>query len=139
MPINFNLKSSLEQNAILNSYKLFLKSLNSEIQIIVSSKKTDVSKHLDEILKNTKENPIIYEMSKDYIELVNSIIEQKGTITKEFYIVIKSSSNVQNEILKITERLTACGNFVEECSKEQVISLLRNFLNKRLMNTASYN
>ena len=139
MPINFNLKSSLEQNAILNSYKLFLKSLNSEIQIIVSSKKTDVSKHLDEILRNTKENPIIYEMSKDYIELVNSIIEQKGTITKEFYIVIKSSSNVQNEVLKITERLTACGNFVEECSKEQVISLLRNFLNKRLMNTASYN
>ena len=31
LPINFNLKSKLEQNAILNSYKLFLKNLNSEI------------------------------------------------------------------------------------------------------------
>ena len=139
LPINFNLKSKLEQNAILNSYKLFLKNLNSEIQIIVSSKKTDVSKHLDEILKNTKENPLIYEMSRDYIELVNNIIEQKGTITKEFYIVIKSSNNLQNEILKITENLTTCGNFVEECSKEEVVSLLKNFLNKRLVNMTSYN
>ena len=81
-PINFNLKSQLEQKAILSSYKTFLKNLNSEIQIIISSKKTDVSTHLDEILKNTKENPTIYEMSKDYIDLINNIIEQKGTDRK---------------------------------------------------------
>lgn len=133
-PINFNLKSQLEQKAILNSYKIFLKNLNSEIQIIVSSKKTDVSKHLDEILKNTKENPLIYEMSRDYIELINNIIEQKGTITKEFYIVIRSSNNIQNDILKITEYLSVCGNFIEECSKIEIINLLKNFLNKRQMN-----
>lgn len=138
LPINFNLKSQLEQKSILNSYKLFLKNLNSETQIIISSKKTDVSKHLDEILKNTKENPKIHEMSKDYIQLVNNIIEQKGTITKEFYIVIKESNNLQNDILKIREYLANCGNHVEECSKEEVLSLLKNFLNKRLMNIASY-
>ena len=134
--INFNLKSNLEQKAILNSYKLFLKNLNSEVQIVVSSQKTDVSKHLEEVLKNTKENPPIYEMSKDYIELINTIIQQKGAITKNFYIVIKSSSNVSNDILKITETLNACGNIVERCSKEETINLFKNFLNKRLMNIA---
>ena len=139
LPINFNLKSKLEQEAILNSYKLLLKNLNSETQIIVSSKKTDVSRHLDEVRKNTKENPQIYEMSKDYIELVNNIIEQKNTITKEFYIVLKSSNNEENDVLKITEQLGTCGNYVEECSKEQIESLLKNFLNKRLVNMMSYN
>ena len=134
LPINFKLKSQLEQNAILNSYKLFLKNLNSEIQIIVSSKKTDVSNHLDKILKNTKENSPIYEMSKDYIDLINNIIEQKGTISKEFYIIMHCSENTQNDILKITEHLTTCGNDVQECSNEQIIALLSNFLNKRLMN-----
>ena len=115
LPINFNLKSQLEQKAILNSYRLFLKNLNSETQIIISSKKTDVSNHLNEILENTKENPLIYEMSRDYIDLVNNIIYQKNTITKEFYIVIKVSNNLQNDILKIKEYLSTCGNFVEEC------------------------
>lgn len=134
LPINFKLKSQLEQNAILNSYKLFLKNLNSEIQILVSSKKTDVSNHLDKILKNTKENSPIYEMSKDYIDLINNIIEQKGTISKEFYIIMRCSENTQNDILKITEHLITCGNDVQECSNEQIIALLSNFLNKRLMN-----
>ena len=134
LPKNFKLKSQLEQNAILNSYKLFLKNLNSEIQILVSSKKTDVSNHLDKILKNTKENSPIYEMSKDYIDLINNIIEQKGTISKEFYIIMRCSENTQNDILKITEHLTTCGNDVQECSNEQIIALLSNFLNKRLMN-----
>ena len=76
-------------------------------------------------------------MSQDYIELINNIIEQKGTITKDFHIVIKNTNNIQNDVLKITEQLTACGNFVEECSKSQIIELLKNFLNKRLMNIKS--
>lgn len=137
-PINFNLKSQLEQKAILNSYKLFLKNLNSEIQIIISSKKTDVRAHLDEILKNTKENPKIYEMSKDYIELVNNIIEQKGTITKDFYIVIPFSNNINNDVLKVNESLNMCGNYVEECTKNEIIFLLKNFLNKRQANIFNY-
>ncbi len=138
LPINFKLKSQLEQNAILNSYKLFLKNLNSEIQILVSSRKTDVSMHLDEILKNTNENSPIYEMSKDYIDLINNIIEQKGTISKEFYIIIRCSNNIQNDVLKITEYLITCGNEVQECSNKQIISVLSNFLNKRLMNITNY-
>lgn len=137
LPINFNLKSQLEQKAILNSYKLFLKNLNSKIQIIISNKKTDVSRHLDEILKNTNENSPIYEMSNDYINLINQIISEKGTITREFYIVIQVTDNIENEVLKIKEYLLNCGNSVSECSKNQILDLLQNFLNKRLINNAS--
>ena len=32
-PINFNLKSNLEKDAILNSYKIFLKTCNFDMQI----------------------------------------------------------------------------------------------------------
>ena len=138
LPINFNLKSELEQKAILNSYKLFLKNLNSEIQIIVSSKKTDVSAHLDKILKITKENSKILEMSKDYIDLINSIIDEKGTITKEFFIILPYSNNIDNDVLKITESLMLCGNYVEICTKNEIISLLKNFLNKRIINNSNY-
>lgn len=39
IPINYNLKSNLEKEAILNSYKLFLKSCNFNIQILIQSRK----------------------------------------------------------------------------------------------------
>ena len=38
-PINFNLKSELEQEAILNSYKVFLKTCNFHFQILIQSNK----------------------------------------------------------------------------------------------------
>ena len=41
-PINFNLKSELEKEAILNSYKLFLKTCNFDIQILIQSNKEDL-------------------------------------------------------------------------------------------------
>ena len=38
-PINYNLKSELEKEAILNSYKSFIKSCNFNLQILIQSKK----------------------------------------------------------------------------------------------------
>ena len=38
-PINYNLKSDLEKESILNSYKIFLKTCNFNIQILIQSKK----------------------------------------------------------------------------------------------------
>ena len=43
IPINFSLKSELEKDAILNSYKLFLKTFNVDLQILIQSKKEDLS------------------------------------------------------------------------------------------------
>lgn len=38
-PVNFNLKSSLEKEAILNSYKIFLQTIEFDIQILIQSNK----------------------------------------------------------------------------------------------------
>ena len=46
IPINFNLKSELEKEAILNSYKIFLKTCNFDIQILIQSNKEDLSQHI---------------------------------------------------------------------------------------------
>ena len=57
-PINYNLKSDLEKESILNSYKIFLKTCNFDIQILIQSNKEDLSKHIKNIQKNIskKEN-----------------------------------------------------------------------------------
>ena len=64
IPINFELKSNLEKEAILNSYKIFLKTCNFDIQILIQSNKKDLSNHISKIKekkKEEKENIKIYQ------------------------------------------------------------------------------
>ncbi len=135
LPINFKLKSHLEQQAIYAAYKNFLKNINSKIQLIISSRKTDISYHTNEILKITNENPNLSQMSQDYISLINEIINEKGTIMKEFYIVLEYGSNTENEVMKISEYLSICGNEVVQIDEDEVKRLIQNYTNKRLYNT----
>ena len=70
-PINFSLKSELEKEAILNSYKLFLKTCNFNMQILIQSNKEDLSEHFEEIKNNlSQEEKNIQEISKKYIEYI---------------------------------------------------------------------
>ena len=51
-PINYNLKSELEKKSIINSYKIFLKTCNFNIQILIQSNKENLEKHIFNIEKN---------------------------------------------------------------------------------------
>ena len=63
-PINFNLKTQMEKESILNSYKLFLKTFNFNIQIIIKSQKQDLSNHIIKIINSQKkESQIIKNIS----------------------------------------------------------------------------
>ena len=48
-PINYELKSDLEKEAILNSYKLFLKVCDFDIQILIQSRKENLDSHIFQI------------------------------------------------------------------------------------------
>ena len=89
-PINFNLKSELEKEAILNSYKIFLKTCDFNFQILIQSKKEDLSKHISNI-NNQKinENKNILEYSNKYIEFIKTLNQEKKSSSKNFYIILK--------------------------------------------------
>ena len=56
-PINFNLKTQMEKESILNSYKIFLKTCNFDIQILIQSSKENLTKNIQMIKNNlVKEN-----------------------------------------------------------------------------------
>ena len=50
-PINYNLKSNLEKEAILNSYKNLFRSCNFNLQVLIQSKKEDLSKNIKMLKK----------------------------------------------------------------------------------------
>ena len=145
IPINFNLKSEMEKEAILNSYKIFLKTINYDIQILIQSKKEDLSKHIScvESQKNI-DNEKIKKISQNYIEYINELNKKKKSSTKNFFVVIKNNcidndiDNVEELVCdelnekynRIKECLSRCGNKVVDVDdREEIKSILFSFLN----------
>ena len=141
-PINFNLKTSLEKEAILNSYKIFLKTCNFNVQILIHTNKEDISKIVNNVQKS-KDNQISI-ISKNYIDFLNKINSEKQTSTKNYYIIVdehveEGQQNLENiyyllneKYFKIKECLNKCGNQVRECKKEEVLKILHFFLNTNI-------
>lgn len=149
VPINYNLKSDLEKESILNSYKIFLKTCNFDIQILIQSSKENLEKNISKINKNInkKENKYLKNISDQYIKYIQEINRTKKSAAKNFYIIIldkkmKGSEYVEafeiikndlkEKYFKIKDCLARCGNSVIEVNnKAEVIQILFSFLNTR--------
>ena len=147
-PINFNLKSELEKESILNSYKIFLKTCYFDIQIIIQSNKINLDKHILNINnQKNKEKESIKKISNNYINYIKELNQNKKSSNKNFYIVIKNPiENDKTEIVeeniieelnekyfKIKECLARCGNIVKDINeKEKIKELILSFVNKRV-------
>ncbi len=143
-PINFNLKSNLEKEAILNSYKIFLKTCNFDIQIIIQSSKENLDKNMENIRENLKRENKKYleEIAKSYFDYIQKYNSIKNSSTKNFYIIISNENEDSEENIfqtlnekyfKIKECLFRCGNQVQDFnSKKDVKEILNIFLNSRL-------
>ena len=143
-PINFNLKSNLEKDSILNSYKIFLKSCNFDIQILIQSSKQNLNKNIENIKKNLKKEnkKILNELAEDYFYFIQKFNSIKNSSSKNFYIIISNSSEDSEEIIfqelnekffKIKECLIRCGNIVYDIdSKQEVKGLINIYFNSRM-------
>lgn len=143
-PINFNLKSNLEKESILNSYKIFLKTCDFDIQILIQSSKENLEKSIQSIKNNLKKENKKYlnNIAEDYFNFIQKFNSIKNSSTKNFYIIISSYNKNEEEVIfqelnekffKIKECLFRCGNIVQDIdSKENTKKILNLFLNSRL-------
>ena len=148
-PINYNLKSDLEKQAILNSYKIFLKTCDFNIQILIQSSKENLDKNIFNIQKNIQkeENKYLINIAENYIEYINKFNLNKKSSSKKFYIIIskkiskeknynESFEIVKNDLkekyFKVKECLSRCGNSVFEINeKEEILKVMNSFFNTR--------
>lgn len=146
IPINYNLKSELEKEAILNSYKIFLKTCNFNLQILIQSNKEDLSKHISKIQNQNQieQSQTLSHLAKEYINFIQTINNNKKTASKNFFILIKNSNeNITKEnnnyeemaieelnenYFKIKECLARCGNMTIEIeTKEEIKKIIKSF------------
>ena len=130
IPINFNLKSNFEKESILNSYKIFLKTCNFDIQILIQSNKEDLQKNISNIKENLKNENKEYlnEIGKNYIDFINEMNSLKTSASKDFYIIISNSKYQENNLEDlIIEELNDKFFKIKECSSKNLRPSLIDF------------
>jgi len=91
--VNFWLLSTEEQNSIIYAYAGLLNSLSFPVQILILSKKMDISSYLD-YLENKIEkqlNDLIQGRLRSYQEFIKSIVKKNTVLEKRFFFIIPFS------------------------------------------------
>ena len=146
-PINYNLKSDLEKEAILNSFKIFFRTCQFDIQILIQSNKEDLTHHISKIKKyvSKKENKYLKNISENYIQYISNLNNNKKSSSKKFYIIIKNQpfnkkeknieiikQELNEKYIKIKECLSRCGNKVNNIDKkEEILKIFFSYLNTK--------
>lgn len=143
-PINYELKSDFEKQAILNSYKAFLKNSNFDIQIIIKSNKEDISENIKKLEKQKEtekslNNSFMVKIFDSYIKFIKNKNKEKLSSLKNFYIIINSKKIPENneenmkidlreKYFKIKDSLSRCGNNVVEIKdKKEIKNIINSF------------
>ncbi len=88
--INFLLKSTEEQDAIIMSFQRFLNALDFPVQIMVRSTKLDIDGYLEKLKTKavSQKNALLQNQTYEYIEYLKKLVEVAQIMKKEFYVVV---------------------------------------------------
>jgi type IV secretory pathway VirB4 component len=88
--INFELRSSDEQNAILQQFAGFLNSIDFSVQLLVNSRRFDISTYLAAVQQSSEQltNELLKVQAQEYIRFVGELSELSNIMAKNFYVVV---------------------------------------------------
>lgn len=88
--VNFDLLSEKEQDAMIAAYSALLNSLSFPLQIIIRSRKMDISGYLAAIEQQAQgqPNPYLREKILSYKEFVAGLVQKGEVLDKRFYLAI---------------------------------------------------
>lgn len=88
--INFALKSTDEQDAVIFQYQNFLNSLDFSLQYVIHSRKLNIIPYLESIKQRQKEedNELLKIQIAEYAEFIKSFVELTNIMSKTFYAVV---------------------------------------------------
>lgn len=91
--LNFALKSEEEQDAILYQFQAFLNSLDFFCQIIVQSRRLNITGYLEKLkeLERNQANELLKLQTSEYRLFIQRLVETGSILTKSFFVVIPYS------------------------------------------------
>jgi hypothetical protein len=97
--LNFELKSSQEQDAIIAQYQAFLNSLDFPVQIVISSKRFNITPYLESIKSQigVEQSELLRFQSSEYQDFIMNLSEVSNIVSKTFYIVVPFAPSEDEE------------------------------------------
>lgn len=91
--INFALMSEDEQKAKVFAYQDFLNSLNFPVQIVIQTRKLNISAYLEKVkeAERMQENELLRMQTAEYAEFIKSMVELANITTSHYYVVVPYS------------------------------------------------
>ena len=88
--LNFALKSDDEQQAIIFQFQNFINSLDFSLQILIQSRKLNITGYLDKIndLQASQTGELLRMQTASYYEFIKSLVEGGTIMTKTFFVVV---------------------------------------------------
>ncbi len=92
--VNFDLLSEIEQDAIIAAFSMLLNSITFPIQIVIRSRKLDISKYVDKIRRVEAKitDPLLKHQIESYRKFVQEVIKVNEVLDKKFYVVVPSGA-----------------------------------------------
>ena len=91
--LNFALKSTDEQNAILYQFQNFLNSLDFSCQILILSRRLNIAGYLDKLenIEKKEENELLKLQITEYRKFIDGIMKEGSIMQKTFYVIVPFS------------------------------------------------
>lgn len=146
LPVNFYLKSEVEQENIIFYFASYLKIAPDRIQIRVVTQKADIDEYIKNLMRqrDTEQNELCRSMAENEAAFVKGLSDNSA-VKKRFFIVFEYAQGalshkpdfadvirtLSDEVYKAQKYLSQCGLDVIDCDNGMLIELLHGMINKR--------
>lgn len=91
--VNFDLLSEAEQDGTIYAYGAFLNSLTFPLQVLIRSKKADITAYFQSLeeAEASQPNPDLKRQIQKYQDFIQATVQQKTVLDKRFYLIINYS------------------------------------------------
>lgn len=105
--VNFELQSSDEQDAIVDSFQSFLNSLTIPIQILIRVRELDVDRYIEDFNHSRLEedNPVYREQANNYGQFIRQLVAGNKILSRRFYVVVPYDGRSSVDFKVARERL----------------------------------
>lgn len=123
--VNFDLLSEAEQDATIYAYGAFLNSLSFPLEVLVRSKKADITSYFNNLeeAESAQPNPDLKRQIAKYKDFIQSTVQQKTVLDKKFYLIINFSP-MEMGLKGITGKKTTAGKNKTELLKDARTALM---------------
>lgn len=122
--INMDLRSEEEQEAIILAYQNALNSLEFPLQILVQSRKVDLTLYLGYLEEAATKHPhgLLRDQTTEYIAFLRQILDNVNVMDKKFFVVIPYFPNIVEEKSKGILGILGGGNKNQTQAQKQTES-----------------